>query len=214
MYYCHEHTSSISLLEDAIFGRMDDIGDMFEKSVHNEFITNCLLKHKENVFPEYSYIYILVAHNSENQSLHWSDVLSEKQNKFLTNHHAFIIGWMLMTPEHPVDIHLIEHIQSRISDYDVEDCMIKKFENELAITEHKNQVVGCVQIKPKCVIPKQIENSTSNFWIQYFKNRFHINDKESLRELVINMNIEKIVYWQFLEPKIPKHVSLHHSIRY
>jgi hypothetical protein len=210
MYFCHQHTSTHFVIEDAIFGRMDDIGDMFKKEVHEEFITNCLRHTSTNFFPEYSYLYVLVAHGPSNNDVpvgekRWSEILNKEQNEFLENHHAFIIGWMLMTPEHPTDIHFIEYVDTRLKGYNITDCLIKKFENELAILnnhEGKNMLQGCFKIKPKCVLPKEIIQSSAEFWKKYFKKRFDIHTVYQLVKMKDNMKIDQNVRWYYLEKKI------------
>lgn len=204
MYFCHQHTTDHFVIEDAIFGRMDDIGDMFKKEVHEEFIKNSLLPAKCNLLPEYSYIYVLVAHGPSNSDVpcddkHWCSILNKEQNAFLEEHRAYIIAWMLMTPEHPIDIHFIEFVDTRVKGYNLTDCMIKKFENELAIILDESNKTGCTQIKPKCVFPKEILKTSSRFWQKYFQKRYDIYDKTSLYTLSDTLKIGSIVHWKYLE---------------
>lgn len=210
MYYCHQNTSDYFVIEDAIFGRMDDIGDMFKKEVHEEFITNCLRHTSTNFFPEYSYLYVLVAHGPSNNSVpagkkRWSEILDIDQNKFLEENRAYIIGWMLMTPEHPIDVHFIEYVDTRVKGYNLTDCLIKKFENELAVLnnyEGKNMLQGCFQIRPKCVLPKEIIQTSAEFWMKYFEKRFDIHTLEQVVEMKTNMRIDQKVIWHYLEKNL------------
>ena len=202
MFYCHESTTKHSVIEDAIFGRMDDIGDMFKKEVHEEFVTNVLMNHNTNLFPEYSYMYILVAHSPSNDSLlpgemRWDDILSAQQNELLTKNSAFIIGYMLMTLEHPKDIHFIEYIDSRVQGYNISDCMIKRFENE--VVEFEKESFGCKQVKPKCVIPKEIVCSSTGYWKKYFDRRLGVCSKEDLDQIKKTLHIDNLVNWFYLE---------------
>ena len=207
-------------MEDCIFGRIDDIGDMFKKEVHEEFMFNCIRKAPGNFFPEYSYIYVLVAHGPSDLTVppsekRWSDILDEEANTFLKKHHAYVIAWMLMSPTHPVETHFIEYVESRVRGYNLADCMIKKFENEVAVIEEKNNNhVGCVQIRAKCVLPKQVTLQSSVYWCKYFRKRFEITDKEALRALVKNMHLESYVYWHYLENRLHEPVAVKHNLRY
>ena len=209
MYYCHQHTSEHFVIEDAIFGRMDDIGDMFKKEVHEEFITNCLRYTSSNFFPEYSYLYVLVAHGPSNNDVQvgqkrWSEILDKEQNEFLEKHRAYIIGWMLMTPEHPVDIHFIEYVDTRVKGYNITDCLIKKFENELATLnnfDEKNMLQSCFKIKPKCIFPKDVIRTSAGFWKKYFVKRFDINTIDQLINMKTYMKIEEKVRWYHLVKK-------------
>jgi hypothetical protein len=220
MFFCHQKTSTYHVIEDAIFGRMDDIGDMFKKEVHQEFIANSLCKAPGNFFPEYSFLYVLVAHGPSNKLVppsekKWSDILDEEQNVVLQKHHAFVIAWMLMSPKSPVGTHFIEYIESRVRGYNLADCMIKKYENELAVTEETNRNhIGCVQIKPKCVLPREVTLQSSQFWCKYFKRRFDVRDKKGLCELAQTLKIENLVYWHFLEFHFYPQTSLKHTVRY
>lgn len=206
MFYCHETTSDHSVIEDAIFGRMDDIGDMFKKEVHEEFVMNVLMKHKTNLFPEYSYLYILVAHSNRHSpssdsllpsEKRWSDILNTQQNQLLTKNSAFIIGYMLMTPEHPLDIHFIEYIDSRVPGYNIADCMIKKFENE--VVEFAENSFGCKQVRCKCVIPKDILSSSAEYWKKYLDRRLGIHSNEELDGMKKTLDIGDLVTWYYLE---------------
>ena len=206
MFYCHETTSDHSVIEDAIFGRMDDIGDMFKKEVHEEFVMNVLMKHKTNLFPEYSYLYILVAHSNRHSpssdsllpsEKRWSDILNTQQNQLLTKNSAFIIGYMLMTPEHPLDIHFIEYIDSRVPGYNIADCMIKKFENE--VVEFAENSFGCKQVRCKCVIPKDILSSSAGYWKKYLDRRLGIHSNEELDGMKKTLDISDLVTWYYLE---------------
>ena len=206
MFYCHETTSDHSVIEDAIFGRMDDIGDMFKKEVHEEFVMNVLMKHKTNLFPEYSYLYILVAHSNRHSpssdsllpgEKRWSDILNTQQYQLLTKNSAFIIGYMLMTPEHPLDIHFIEYIDSRVPGYNIADCMIKKFENE--VVEFAENSFGCKQVRCKCVIPKDILSSSAEYWKKYLDRRLGIHSNEELDGMKKTLDIGDLVTWYYLE---------------
>lgn len=202
MLYCHKNTSTHSVIEDAIFGRMDDIGDMFKKEVHEEFVSNELLEHNTNLFPEYSYMYILVAYSGSSDSLcvgekKWSEILTTEQNIFLQTHKALIVGYMLMTPEHPKDIYLIEYINSRITGYNIADCMIKKLENEMV--EFEKLTDGCKQVKPKCVIPREIISSSKGYWVKYFDRRLGVKSKEDLDKVKNTLHINNLVNWFYLE---------------
>ena len=161
--YCHQHTSDHFVIEDAIFGRMDDIGDMFKKEVHEEFITNYLLKNDHNFFAEYSYMYVLVAHGPSNQNVspgekRWSDILTPAQYDLLRKNGGYVVAWMLMTPEHPVDIHFIEYVDTRVPNHQLTRCMIRKFENEVAVLENPTTSYDKYhQIKPKCVFSHLVQ---------------------------------------------------------
>ena len=204
MFYCHETTSNHSVIDDAIFGRMDDIGDMFKKEVHEEFILNVLMNHKTNLFSEYSYMYILVAHSScksnnimTPREKTWEDILNKPQKEFLKRHNAFIIGYMLMTTEHPTDVHFIEYIDTRVPGYNITDCIIKKFENE--VVELAQNSVGCKQVKPICVIPKDILSTSSGYWKKYLKHRLGIQTIEDLDNMKKTLQIIDLVSWYYLE---------------
>lgn len=203
MYYCHQTTTSHFVVEDAIFGRMDDIGDMFTKEVHEEFISKCLCKAPGNLLPEYSYIYVLVAHgpsrSTEPGAKRWSDILSCEQSAFLERHNALVIAWMLMTPEHPKDVHFIEYVDSRVPGYHLVDCMIRKFENELAIIEDHADREGCIRIKPKCVLPKEVLATSAGYWVKYLKSRLDIHTRAHLDSLVMQLRLDSIVRWCPLE---------------
>ena len=80
----------------------------------------------------------------------------------------------------------------------------KKFENELAILnnyEGKNMLQGCFKIKPKCVLPKEVIQSSVEFWKKYFKKRFDISTLDELIEMKIVLKIEENVRWYSLEKK-------------
>jgi hypothetical protein len=203
MLFCYQNTSSQFVVEDAIFGRMDDIGDMFTKEVHEEFISNCISKAPGNFLPEYSYLYVLVAHGPSNKHVppgekRWSDILNPQQNTFLLKHRAFIVAWMLMTPEHPPNVHFIEYVDSRVPKFNVVDCMLKKYANELATLEDRSPTPGCFQIKPKCVIPKEITFGSRQYWKNFVRERYDVVDCEGLQQLLDNLRIAHIVHWHFL----------------
>jgi hypothetical protein len=197
MYYCHSTTSPYAVLDDAIFGRVDDIGDMFQHTVHEEFITNSLVCTKQvHHLTDYSYTYILVALKQETPKLvgetRWSSILTHSQYALLETNHAFVVGWMLLTPEHPPDVHLIEHIDSRVSNYNVVDCMIRKLENEMAAFRPSQTVR---QIKPLCVLPRQIDPHNAGYWRRYLARRYDVRTDEDLRELIRCLRIASIVRW-------------------
>ena len=111
---------------------------------------------------------------------------------------------MLMTPEHPTDIHFIEYVDTRLKRYNITDCLIKKFENELAILNNhdgKQLLQGCFKIKPKCVLPKEVIQSSAGFWKKYFQKRFDIDKLEQVVEMKTNMKIDQVVRWYYLEKK-------------
>ena len=208
MFYCHQETTEHFVIEDAIFGRMDDIGDMFKKEVHEEFITNCIRNTPGNFFPEYSYVYVLVAHGCSNKDVpegekKWSDILNNDQYEFLSKHSAYIVAWMLMTPEHPIDIHLIEYIDSRVSGYNLTDCIIKKFENEIAYMNDSITSDDKVhtKIKPKCVLPKEITHGSVLYWKKFLERRYDVRSKNDLDSLINTLRIEKQL-WNILIKKI------------
>ena len=197
MYYCHSTTSPYAVLDDAVFGRVDDIGDMFQHTVHEEFITNSLVRTQQvHHLTDYSYTYILVALKQETPKLagetRWKDILLPSQYHFLETNHAFVVGWMLLTPEHPPDVHLIEHIDSRVSNYNVVDCMIRKFENEVAAFR-PSQIVR--QIKPMCVLPIQIDTHNVGYWRRHLALRYDVRTDNDLCELIRCLNIASIVRW-------------------
>lgn len=203
MLFCHQSTSPHFVVEDAIFGRMDEIGDMFSKDVHEEFISNCIIKAPGNFLPEYSYLYVLVAHGPSHQHIppgekRWSDILNPKQNTFLSKHRAFIVAWMCLSPEHPSDVHLVEYADSRVPKHNLVDCMLKKYANELASFEDYSQTPGCFQIKPKCVIPKEITFGSRYYWKNFFRERYNVVDEKGVQQLQINLKIKNIVHWHFL----------------
>ena len=122
----------------------------------------------------------------------WKDILLPSQYHFLETNHAFVVGWMLLTPEHPPDVHLIEHIDSRVSNYNVVDCMIRKFENEVAAFR-PSQIVR--QIKPMCVLPIQIDSHNAGYWRRYLVRRYDVRTENDLRELIRCLHIASIVRW-------------------
>lgn len=202
MLYCHERTSEHSVIGDAIFGRIDDIGDMFKKEVHEEFVLNVLMKERANLFPEYSYMYVLVAHSTSNRAvspgeLTWTDVLNKSQNAFMETHRAYILGYMLMSAEHPTDVHFVEYIDTRLPGYNIADCMIKRYENE--IVELSQNSIGCRQVKPQCVIPKEIRSTSAEYWKKYFVRRLGIRTNEDLIEMKNTLRIHDLITWYYLE---------------
>lgn len=197
MMYCHQNTSSYAVIDDAIFGRMDDIGDMFQEAVHEEFITNGLFRSSYGKYiSEYSYMYVLVALKHETPKLvgekQWSDILSPSQCALLDTNYAFIVAWMLMTPEHPLDVYLIEHVDSRVPKYNLVDCMVRKFENEVAAFR-PSQLVQ--QIKPMCVLPRHIDQHNVGYWRRYLRRRYDVRTDENLCALIRCLNIEHVVRW-------------------
>jgi hypothetical protein len=208
MRFCHQITSPYSVIDDAIFGRMDDIGDMLQHEVHEEFITNSLFHTQPCYLPEYSYLYVLVAHETVDNGLipingekKWKDILTTSQYIFLKKHHAFIVAWMLMDPEHPKDVHWIEYADSRIPKYQLVDCMIRKYENEVAMLQDTIDA-RCnndhVMIKPKCVLPRRVCNYNVLFWKKYLARRYDIHTSEDVCRLVNNLRIGHIVHWNVL----------------
>lgn len=198
MYYCHSTTSPYAVLDDAVFGRVDDIGAMFDHTVHEEFITNSLFRTQQvHHLTDYSYTYILVALKQETPKLdgeiRWSSILTPSQYASLETNHAFVVGWMLPTPEHPPDVYLIEHIDSRVPKYNVVDCMIRKFENEIAAFR-PSQIVR--QIKPMCVLPIQIDTHNAGYWRRYLHRRYDVRTNQELCELIRCLNIAPIVRWE------------------
>jgi hypothetical protein len=201
MLYCHETTSEHCVIEDAIFGRIDDIGDMFSNGVHEEFILKTLKNCEINVLHEYSYIYILVAHSPNNQvepgHLQWCDILSSSQYEELEKNKAFIIGWLLLSSEHPQNVYLIEFVDSIVRGYNIVDCMIKRLENEIVEFEGRNK--GCKKVKPKCVLPKQIFHSSVEYWKKYLFRRYGIQNTYGLISVIDNLKIQHFISWEILE---------------
>lgn len=190
-------------MEEAIFGRIDDIGDMFKREVHVEFITNCLMKSDAHLFAEYSYMYILVAHGppdraSEPYEKSWKDLLNPEQCDLMRRNHGFVVGYMLMTIEHPKDVHLIECVDTRVAGCNIADAMIRKYENEVAmIAAPHNSLVG-IQILPKCVLPKEITVKAVGYWKKFFERRYEVRSSERLEEIKSYANLKRYVLWDHL----------------
>jgi hypothetical protein len=201
MLYCHETTSEQCVIEDAIFGRIDDIGDMFSVAVHEEFISNNLKNCQKLVLPEYSYIYILVAHSPQNPvdpgHLNWQNILSSDQYALLEKNKAYVIGWLLLSAKHPKDVYLIDFADSMVRGYNIVDCMIKRLENE--IVELECQSKGCMKMKPKCVLPKQVFQNCVEYWKKYLSRRYGIQDTRGLVSVKSSLKIENFIHWEFLE---------------
>lgn len=204
MYFCHAKTSEIDLIEDAIFGRIDDIGDMFKREVHLEFINNCLSKTAGHILPEYSYLHILVAHGpSERRSMPsnkcWKGILTSDDCGALERNGGFVLGFMLLSPNSQNGVHFIECIDTRVRGLNVARSMILKYENEVAVTEKIPQRFGVIQVLPKCVLPKDIASSSAIYWKKYFQRRYDINNLHKLQELCEFLGLREYVTWYHLE---------------
>lgn len=201
MLYCHESTSKHCVIEEAIFGRIDEIGNMFSSEVHEEFISNALKNCEKNVLPEYSYIYILVAHSPQNPvepgHLKWCNILSSTQYALLEKNKAYVIGWLLLSEKHPKDVYFIDFADSMVRGYNIVDCMIKRLENEIVELECRSK--GCMQMKPKCVLPKKIPNNSVKYWKRYLYNRYGIQNMHLMVSVVDNLKIKNDIHWEFLE---------------
>jgi len=208
MHYCHQTTSHLSPVEDAIFGRIDDIGDMFKREVHAEFITNCIMRADAHLFPEYSYMYVLVAHappdrRTEPHDSCWSDLLHPDQIAIMRHNAGFVVGYMLMTERSPTGVHLIECVDTRVPGCNLVDAMIRKYENEVAAIAGSDESMVGVKILPKCVLPKDITPSAAGYWKRFFERRYAVNSRASLEDVKTRVNIEQIVDWSPLEALYP-----------
>jgi hypothetical protein len=204
MYFCNQTCSSILPVEEAIFGRIDDIGDMFKREVHMEFITNCLMKSDAHLFADYSYIHILVAHGpperrNETHQPCWKDLLNPEQCELMKRNHGFVVGYMLMATESPKDVHLIECIDTRVPGYNIAEAMIHKYENEVATITSSNESFTPVKLLPKCVLPKEITRHAAKYWKRFFEKRYGVQHSEALRQVKTNSNLEQYVLWDALD---------------
>lgn len=203
MYFCHQTCSSLSPIEDAVFGRIDDIGDMFKREVHLEFISNCLMKSAAHLFADYSYIYILVAHGPPERRTAphescWIDLLSQEQCALMRRNNGFILGYMLMSIESPKDVYLIECIDTRVSGCNIAEAMIHKYENEVAMISSADNNLMSVKTLPKCVLPREITQNAVFYWKKFFEKRYGVQQSQSLLEVKTRTNVDGYVLWDAL----------------
>lgn len=165
---------------DTIFNELDFVkfSEISQSSIDNfcnrhilqEFIENCIYKHKEceSLLCNLSNIYVIIGrydskYRSHKNEIHWRDVIPDKMYSFMKKHNKYILGFIKPPLFHNVvDVHL------RVEDEQLLTAIMRKAHTHFGYK----------------VFPQYISKAMSNHWRNYFEDDFSIYNTADLRALI------------------------------
>lgn len=173
------------------FGKIKDIYDTFhDRQGLIEFLNNVVMNNDMfdennsngygNMLKDLSDIYVLVS----NKDFPFDKIPSKNiKLKLENNTKNYVLGYIWLcswTVKYSdcIPYHFIGNIDSRISGLNIAKYMINNYEFH---NEEKGEVV---------LLPFEIDYSASNYWKKYLKDKYKVNNKTELKNMINNFKLK------------------------